>query len=138
MKTKIYIPVIALFLLTVFAESGYCQADYAVMIQESPTGAGKINPGMGVQSFSANKTVNLNAVANPGWQFVYWLGSVSDPTRNNTTLAVDGPKIVIAVFERVAFEFTANLGTPSIGPEISTAQFHSTNKSHRSSGDGCI
>jgi len=127
-KTKIiYISVVVLFLITVVSvKPGDCKGGYAILVQESPTGAGKINPGMGVQSFTADKVVNLNAVPNPGWQFVYWLGNVSDPTRNNTTVAVDGPKIVIAVFERVAFEFSANPGSPSLGPEISTPQYFST------------
>lgn len=127
-KTKIiYILIIALFIITfVSVKPGNCQNGYSILVQESPVGAGRINPGMGVQSFDANKMVNLNAIANPGWQFVYWLGNVSDPTRNNTTVAVDGPKIVIAVFERVAFEFTANSGSPSLGPEISTPQYYST------------
>lgn len=131
----IYILAGAMLLVTLLAvESGYCQSNYAVLVQESPAGAGKINPGMGVHSFSANKTISLNAVPSPGWQFVYWLGSVSDPTRNNTTLAVNGPKIVIAVFERVAYKFGPKPGNPSVGPEISTPQFYSPNNSYTGGG----
>ena len=117
-------------------ESGYCQSNYAVLVQESPVGAGTITKGMGVHNFGANKTVNLNAVPSPGWQFVYWLGSVSDPTRNNTTLAVDGPKIVIAVFERVAYDFTPSPGAVSVGPEISTPQFYSPRNGYTGGGGG--
>jgi hypothetical protein len=75
-------------------------SNYAVLVQESPVGAGEIKPGIGVHDFGANETVTLTTVANPGWKFVYWLGDVSDPTANRTMMSVDGPKIIIAVFQR--------------------------------------
>ncbi|MCK5172047.1 MAG: PEP-CTERM sorting domain-containing protein, partial [Planctomycetes bacterium] len=39
----------------------------------------------------------------PGYTFVYWLGSVDSPSAYETSIRVDGPKIVIAVFERSEF-----------------------------------
>ena len=83
-----------------FIGSVFGQGDYAVLVQESPVGAGEIKPGIGVHTFSINETVTLTTVPKPGYRFVYWLGDVSNPTTNRTMLAVDGPKIIIAVFEQ--------------------------------------
>ncbi len=49
----------------------------------------------------------MTAVPKPGYHFVYWLGDVSDPTANSTIVYLDAPKIVIAVFERVEYDFLA-------------------------------
>gem|GEM_PF-1410975 len=89
---------------------------YAVLVQESPAGAGEIQPGIGVHNFSANEIVTLTAIPKTGWKFVYWLGDVYDPTKNRTMTAVDGPKIIIAVFERDEFEFLAPAAGASLGP----------------------
>jgi hypothetical protein len=78
-------------------------SNYAVLLQESPAGAGEIEPGIGVHTYGVNETVTLTTVANPGWKFVGWLGEVSDPTTNRTMMSVDGPKIIIAVFARDEF-----------------------------------
>ena len=91
-------------------------ADYAVLVQESPPGAGVIKPGLGMQNFGANETITLTTVAKTGWKFVYWLGDVQDPTANRTKLNVDGPKIVIAVFERDEYAFSADNPQVSVGP----------------------
>jgi hypothetical protein len=94
------------------------QADYTVLMQESPPGAGEIKPGVGVHSFNASETVNITTAPKAGYHFVSWLGDVADPTSNNTQLTVDGPKIIIAVFERDEFSFSA-ADSPQIsnGPE---------------------
>ena len=92
---------------------------YAVLVQESPVGAGEIQPGIGVHDFAANEIVTLTTVPKTGWKFVYWLGDVYDPTKNRTMTAVDGPKIIIAVFERDEFEFLAPAEGASSGPGIS-------------------
>jgi hypothetical protein len=85
--------------------------DYAMLVQESPVGAGEIKPGIGVHNFGANETVTLITVANPGWKFVYWLGDVSDPTANRTMTSVDGPKIIIAVFQRDEYAMPGDNGS---------------------------
>jgi hypothetical protein len=46
----------------------------------------------------------LTAAPKPGYQFVYWLGDVTDPMSNRTIVRLDGPKIVVAVFEAVEHE----------------------------------
>jgi hypothetical protein len=47
----------------------------------------------------------LTAIPRPGYQFVYWLGDVSEPTENSTIVYLDMPKIVLAVFEQSEYEF---------------------------------
>ncbi len=83
----------------------YCQTDgIALLLQQTPPQAGKISPGVGVHRFELHTELTLTAVPKPGYQFVYWMGDVSDPTANNTILYLDAPKIVIAVFERAEYE----------------------------------
>jgi hypothetical protein len=102
----------------------FAKSDYAVLIQESPVGAGKIKPGSGVHTFNANEIVTLTTVPKPGWHFVYWMGDVKDPTANNTITAVDGPKIIIAVFTRDEYELLDTSIMPiSSGPEGLTRRY---------------
>ena len=103
--------------------TGFAQGNYAVLVQESPVGAGEITPGLGVHTFGINEMVTLTTVPKAGYHFVYWLGDVSDPTTNRTMLAVDGPKIVIAVFERDSYELPGNSAAISSGPESLTPRY---------------
>ena len=86
---------------TVFAQLG----TNALMVQQSPVDGGVVTPGVGVYDMENDSRVNLTAVPNPGYQFVYWLGDVSDSTSNSTVAYLNSPKIVIAVFERVGYEY---------------------------------
>ena len=84
----------------------YCiTEDPVLLLQQTPTQGGTIKPDTGVHHFNLNTDVNLTAVPKPGYQFVYWLGDVSDPTANRTVVHLDAPKIVIAVFERAEYAF---------------------------------
>ncbi|MGA2915182.1 MAG: PEP-CTERM sorting domain-containing protein [Sedimentisphaerales bacterium] len=113
-----------------FAVRAFAQSDYAVLVQENPVGAGEIKPGIGVHTFNVNEVVTLTTVARPGWKFVYWLGEVSDPTANRTMLAVDGPKIIIAVFQRDEYELPGDDMSIGEGPATLTRRYDSI-----SSGD---
>jgi len=89
----------------VFVGTGYCQTDgTALLLQQSPPEGGKTSPVVGVHHFELGAEVTLTAVPSPGFQFVYWLGDVIDSTENSTTIYLDAPKIVIAVFERSEYE----------------------------------
>ena len=84
----------------------YCQTGRPVLlIQQIPDNGGTITPGAGVHYLEQNTSVTLTAVPKAGYQFIYWLGDVSDPTLNRTTAYLDAPKIVIAIFERAEYEF---------------------------------
>ena len=84
----------------------------ALVLQQSPSAGGRISPSVGIHYFELNTVVTLSAIANPGYEFVYWLGEVNDPVSSTTTVYLDGPKIIIAVFERSEFELLAerNMG----------------------------
>ena len=86
---------------------------YCLLIEQSPIDAGKITPQSGIYNAELDEVVVLRAIARPGYQFVYWLGDVTDPTTNETTIFVDSPKIVMAVFERSKFELPIDVGIVS-------------------------
>ena len=86
------------------AGPAYCQTNgVALLLQQTPVQGGTLNLSMGVHNFELYTEVTLTAIAKPGYQFVYWLGDVRDSTSNNTTVYLDGPKIIIAVFERARY-----------------------------------
>jgi hypothetical protein len=92
--------------LTFLNNPASCHAlETAILLRQSPTEGGTINLGEGVHQFEQYTEVTLTAVPKTGWQFVCWLGEVSDATTPTTTAFIDSPKIIIAVFTRVAYEF---------------------------------
>jgi len=122
--------------ILILSATGFAR-DYAVLMQESPAGAGQIKPGIGVHTFKVNETVTLTTVPEPGWHFVYWLGDVFDPTANRTEVTVDGPKILIAVFRRDEYELPAGGSTPvSLGSSKLTRRVDSLGGGAVSGGGG--
>ena len=98
--------------------SALCQNDYtSVCIQKTPPQGGTINLSAGVHNIPIDSEITLTAIPKPGYQFVYWLGDVSDPASNNTIAYIDSPKIIIAVFEKAEYEFIAAIdyAQPSVG-----------------------
>jgi len=71
---------------------------FDLLIDRSPAHAGRVTPDSGTHRFSANSTVLLRADPQPGYQFAYWLGDVSDPTAGQTTVLLNQSKVVVAVF----------------------------------------
>jgi len=71
---------------------------YDLFIEESPAKAGVVEPNSGTHCFCANSVVTLSAEPQPGYQFAFWLGDVSDPKAPTTTIHVNSPKVVVAVF----------------------------------------
>jgi hypothetical protein len=63
-----------------------------------------VTPDIGVHSVAANGAVTITATPKPGYQFVSWLGDVSDPVSNRTVVSVNSPKMVIAIFQRSEYE----------------------------------
>ena len=93
-------------ILTSLANPLSCQAlQTAILLRQSPTEGGIINLGEGVHQFEQYTEITLTAIPKSGWQFVCWLGDVSDTSTPATTAFIDAPKIIIAVFERAAYEF---------------------------------
>ncbi|MHC4748064.1 MAG: InlB B-repeat-containing protein [Planctomycetota bacterium] len=84
---------------------GYCQTHGpALLLQQIPENAGTITPDTGIHYIEQDTSVTLTAVPRAGYQFVYWLGDVSEPTLNRTNAYLDAPKIIVAVFERAEYE----------------------------------
>lgn len=77
---------------------------YALLVQQSPPGGGSVNLGTGVHKMGMGETVSLSATPKVGYRFVYWLGDVSAADASDTTIEVDSPKMVVAVFARDEFD----------------------------------
>ena len=95
-----------------------CQNDHtSVCIQKTPPQGGTVNLSAGVHNIPTDTEITLTAIPKPGYQFVYWLGDVSDPASNNTIAYIDSPKIIIAVFEKAEYEFVTAIDyvQPSVG-----------------------
>jgi hypothetical protein len=105
-KTFLYAAILSgVMLFFALAAPAYCQDEnIALLLQLSPVEGGKVNIEPGVHMYERDSAVTLKAVPNPGYQFVYWAGNVAEPTASTTIVHLDGPKIVIAVFERSKFE----------------------------------
>jgi len=113
--------------LVVFSRTlAFSQPDSSVLLlQQAPLNGGTVTPGTGVHRLETDEIVVLKAVPNPGYQFVYWLGDVADATSSKTETSLDSPKIIVAIFERVAFDFRAaakathiNLGPAGMVPNF--------------------
>jgi hypothetical protein len=92
-------------LLLCLAATAYCeQQSAALMLEVSPLRGGTVNLSQGVHTYDRDAEVTLIATPNPGYQFVYWLGDVTNAAASTTMVYLDAPKIVIAVFERAKFE----------------------------------
>lgn len=75
----------------------------ALMLDASPAEGGYLNISTGVHMYDIDSDVMLKAVPKSGYQFVCWLGNVSNATASSTTVLLNSPKMVIAVFERTQF-----------------------------------
>jgi hypothetical protein len=86
------------------------QESYSLMIQQSPADAGVLSPGAGIHRIRVGDQVTLQAIANPGYRFLYWLGDVSDASTDQAVVVIDAPKIVVAVFGRLEYELMTGGG----------------------------
>ncbi|MDO8302572.1 MAG: PEP-CTERM sorting domain-containing protein [Sedimentisphaerales bacterium] len=91
------------------------QVDYVLMLQQTPVNGGTVSPDVGVHNVAANGAVTVTATPKAGYQFVYWLGDVSDPTAASTVVALNAPKVVVAVFERSEYELPFEVATAAGG-----------------------
>lgn len=94
---------------------------YALLIQSSPPDGGTVTPETGIHKMQIGQTVNLVAKPKPGYRFMYWLGDVSSTSGLDTTVSIDSPKLVVAVFSKEDFdeelpgETGIHNGQPSFG-----------------------
>ncbi|MEN6424422.1 MAG: PEP-CTERM sorting domain-containing protein [Phycisphaerales bacterium] len=113
------------------AARGYSeQTAYDLCIEQSPAKAGIVTPDSGTHRFHADSLVTLSAEPQPGYQFAYWLGDVADPSAKQTTVHVNAPKVIIAVFkpaEEYPFERKTSGGGGPLSPtmvDLSTPGFN--------------
>lgn len=95
--------------------------EFALLVQTSPAYAGLVTPSTVVQMSGLDKLVDITATPRDGYEFVYWLGDVADPTNNITTVLVDTPKMVIAIFERSELAIPPSSGSPASAVGATTA-----------------
>jgi len=76
-----------------------CQAqEVLLLLEQTPVKGGDITPIAGVHHFKPGSEVVLSASPKPGYQFVHWLGDVSDATARSTVVYLNKPKVIVAVF----------------------------------------
>jgi len=96
----------AAIVLVWFAAPGYSQSSYILLVQQTPVDGGTVSPLLGIHNSGINEVVTITATAATGYQFLYWLGDVGKPNSSTTTVVLDGPKIIVAIFERIEYELT--------------------------------
>ena len=78
-----------------------CQAqEILLLLEQTPVKGGDTTPIAGVHHFKPGSEVVLSANPKPGYQFVHWLGDVSDATANSTVVYLNKAKVIVAVFEQ--------------------------------------
>lgn len=78
-----------------------CQAqEVLLLLEQTPVKGGDTTPITGVHHFKPGSEVLLSASPRPGYQFVHWLGDVSDATARSTVVYLNKPKVIVAVFEQ--------------------------------------
>ena len=82
--------------------------DVMLLLEQTPVKGGEITPVAGVYHFAPGAEVTLSALPKPGYQFVHWLGDVSDPTATSTMVYLNKAKVIIAVFEQTEHGIGAN------------------------------
>ncbi|MHC4693550.1 MAG: InlB B-repeat-containing protein [Planctomycetota bacterium] len=112
---KILLILILAVVLCGISKTAHCQTNRPILLlQQMPADAGTITPGPGVHHLEQDTTVTLTAVPIAGYQFIYWLGDVSEPQLSKTTVYLDAPKIIIAIFEKAEFDLEG-LSEPTQG-----------------------
>ncbi|MBP8911825.1 MAG: hypothetical protein KBI32_10020 [Phycisphaerae bacterium] len=98
----------AVLALHLAAGAGADIPHFDLCIEQTPAKAGRVTPDSGTHRFSANSIVTVAAEPQPGYQFAYWLGDVADPKAKRTTVNVDSPKVIVAVFKRAERDLFRN------------------------------
>jgi Divergent InlB B-repeat domain len=73
------------------------QAQYQLTISASPTTGGGVTPSTG-SFYNSGTNVSISATPNPGFTFAGWSGPAANPPSASTTVAVNAPTTVTAIF----------------------------------------
>lgn len=107
LKHKALIMLLAVIMIAALGSTAFGQQTeqgFVLIVEQSPPDSGIVTPDVGVHRPNLNQTVPIQAIPKMGYKFIYWMGDVANPTSNRTSVILDSPKIVIAVFERETFE----------------------------------
>lgn len=75
------------------------QNQNSLTLEVSIEGHGDIHPAPGIYEYEKGSMINLTAVSHSGWRFKEWLGAVEDPFSASTTILLNEPIKVTALFE---------------------------------------
>jgi len=113
-RSSIFFGLHSLLLVLLIMAAGSSQTAHGRMrsvrlfLQQTPLQGGIISPSAGLYHYKPNAQITLTAIPEPGYDFVYWLGDVSDPTACNTTVYLNGSKVIIAVFEPTEYDSSSD------------------------------
>ncbi len=91
---------VAAIVASAYAPANCGAGEVVLLLNQTPAKGGEINPTAGAHHFQPGSEITLTANAKPGYQFVHWLGDVSDATATSTVVYLNKPKVVVAVFEK--------------------------------------
>ena len=78
----------------------YSSQQYMLYTEKTLAQAGVVTPLVQQAHFyNAGEAVTITAQPYQGYEFVYWLGDVEEKNSRTTTVIMDGPRYVVAVFE---------------------------------------
>ena len=84
----------------VFSSVAYSAQQYMLYTEKTLAQAGVVTPLVQQAHFyNAGEAVTITAQPYQGYEFVYWLGDVEEKNSRTTTVIMDGPRYVVAVFE---------------------------------------
>jgi len=94
--------------------ANFVRSSYTLTVNINPSGAGSVtlNPSGGV--YVAGTTVTLTAVANSGYVFSNWSGSLTG-SQNPATIVMNSSKTVTANFVRSSYTLTVNINPSGAG-----------------------
>jgi uncharacterized membrane protein YgcG len=135
-RKSLYTVLVLICLIVSVARS---ENNVSLMVQKTPSNGGSVTPDVGVHQVGSNGEVTLRAIPKPGYQFVYWIGDVADSTSPATVAYTNGPKIIIAVFERVNHAYMARMDRSTSTPHqhlIGSSDFYTGSSSGGGGSNG--
>ncbi len=72
-------------------------------------GSGEVIPSKGTHEYTKDTVVKLTATAAEGWRIKEWIGEVTEPQQEKTSVLMDKDKTVKAVFEEIPEIITTEL-----------------------------
>lgn len=91
---------------------------YTLTLHALPAGGGATTPPVGAHTYLSGTVVDVNAVANPGWQFLGWQGPVADAGQAATTVILNADKAITATFNQAPVADAGEAQTVTVGAPV--------------------